>query len=88
MITTVMNAFKAFDLIYMFGPKQMAGATGPLVDAIRTMVYGVYIRGFTLFEMGYAAAESFVLFIMILFVAVPLVLADLMLHRVKKDGRD
>ena len=68
MITTVMNAFKAFDLIYMFGPKQMAGATGPLVDAIRTMVYGVYIRGFTLFEMGYAAAESFVLFIMILII--------------------
>lgn len=31
---------------------------------------------------------ALVLFIMLLFIAVPLVLADLMLHRVKKDGRD
>jgi hypothetical protein len=31
---------------------------------------------------------ALVLFIMLLFVVVPLVVADLMLHRVKKDGRD
>lgn len=65
MITTVMNAFKAFDLIYMFGPK---ATTGPLSDAIRTMVCGVFNRGFTLFNMGYASAESFVLFVMILII--------------------
>ncbi|WP_319559320.1 sugar ABC transporter permease [Marispirochaeta sp.] len=62
---SVMNALKEFDLIYMF-----AGAAnsvqGPTVDAVRTLVYGIYETGFTYYWMGYASAKAFLLFLIIM----------------------
>jgi multiple sugar transport system permease protein len=62
----MIGAFKAFDLIFMFVG---AGASsGPVMDSIRTMVFGIYQKGFLLRRMGYAASESVVLFGIILMV--------------------
>lgn len=66
LIMLIINAFKAFDLIFMF-----AGATspqGPILDSVRTMVYGIYEKGFTFYDMGYASTEAVVLFIIILII--------------------
>lgn len=66
---SLINAFKAFDIIYVFAIA--ANATqGPILDATRTMVYGIYEKGFTLLQMGYASAEAVVLFIFILIITV------------------
>ena len=43
---------------------------GPLLEATRTMVYGIYEKGFTFIRMGYASAEAIVLFVLILIVTV------------------
>ena len=63
----IMNALKEFDLIYMF-----AGAAnsvqGPIVESVRTLVYGIYEVGFTHYKMGYASAKAFILFLIIMFV--------------------
>jgi multiple sugar transport system permease protein len=63
-ITQIIGAFKAFDLIYMFSG--VNSGNGPTAQAVRTMVFGVYFRGFTLMHMGYAAAEAVLLFLLIL----------------------
>ncbi|MDR2101121.1 MAG: sugar ABC transporter permease [Treponema sp.] len=65
-ITSMIGAFKAFDLIFMFSGG--GAASGPTSQAVRTMVYGVYHKGFVLMKMGYAAAEAVVLFAVILLV--------------------
>ena len=64
----IMKAMRAFDMIYMFIGKDPWSAGGPLLDAVRTMVYGIYFNGFTRMDMGMASAESVVLFVMILIV--------------------
>lgn len=64
----IMKAMRAFDMIYMFIGKDPWSAGGPLLDAVRTMVYGIYFNGFTRMNMGMASAESVVLFLMILIV--------------------
>lgn len=64
----IMKAMRAFDMIYMFIGKDPWSAGGPLLDAVRTMVYGIYFNGFTRMDMGMASAESVVLFLMILIV--------------------
>jgi len=65
-ITQIIGAFKAFDLIFMFS----GGGTGsgPTAQAVRTMVYGVYHKGFVLMNMGYAAAEALLLFAIIMLI--------------------
>jgi multiple sugar transport system permease protein len=64
-ITSMINAFKAFDLIFMF---TNSNSTSPTTEAVRTMVFGIYQKGFLLRRMGYAAAEAVVLFGLILLV--------------------
>ena len=64
----VMKAMRAFDMIYMFIGKDAWSTGGPLLEAVRTMVYGIYYNGFTRMDMGMASAESVVLFIMIMIV--------------------
>jgi multiple sugar transport system permease protein len=64
-ITSMIGAFKAFDLIFMFSG---GIASGPTSQAVRTMVYGIYHKGFVLLRMGYAAAEAVILFCLILLV--------------------
>lgn len=64
----IMKAMRAFDMIYMFIGKDAWSTGGPLLEAVRTMVYGIYFNGFTRMDMGMASAESVVLFVMILIV--------------------
>lgn len=62
----IMKAMRAFDIVYMFIGKDNWTSGGPLLDAIRTMVYGIYDNAFTRMDMGMASAESVVLFAMIM----------------------
>ena len=68
LITSMINAFKAFDLIYLFSGASVVASGGPTTDAVRTMVFGIYQKGFQLLRMGYAAAEAVLLFTIILIV--------------------
>ena len=43
----LMKAMRAFDMIYMFIGKDAWSTGGPLLEAVRTMVYGIYFNGFT-----------------------------------------
>lgn len=65
-ITMLMNAFKAFDIIYVFSGSGKDMAQGPVLTATRTMVYGIFERGFVFMDMGYASAEAVFLFFIIL----------------------
>jgi len=65
-ITQMIGAFKAFDLIFMFSGG--GAGSGPTARAVRTMVYGVYQKGFVLMRMGYAAAEAIALFAIIMLI--------------------
>ena len=67
LIMLLIGAFKAFDLIYMF---LGAGASGPILNASRTMVYGIYEKAFTNLQMGYGSAEAVILFFIILILTV------------------
>jgi multiple sugar transport system permease protein len=70
-ITSMINAFMAFDLIFMFtGMANSTNSTSPTTEAVRTMVFGIYQKGFLLRRMGYAAAEAVLLFGLILLVTV------------------
>lgn len=63
-ITSTINAFNSFDLVFMF----TTNGAGPTRDAIRTIVYGIYETGFQFFEMGYASAKAVVLFFIIMLI--------------------
>lgn len=66
LITTgIMNAMRVFDIVYMF---LGSNTSGPLLKASRTMVYGIYTDAFKFMHMGYASAESVILFVFILIV--------------------
>jgi len=64
-VTSFINAFRAFDIVFIFTGAQQT-SRGPVNNAIRTMVYGIFERGFTFNQMGYAASQAVVLFIFIL----------------------
>jgi len=64
-VTSFISAFRVFDIIFIFIGGQQT-ARGPVTNAIRTMAYGIYERGFTFNQMGYAAAQSVMLFLFIL----------------------
>lgn len=59
--TGLIDGFKMFDAVYVFGK-----GSATVREGIRTMVYGIYERGFTYMEMGYASAEALVLFVLIM----------------------
>lgn len=65
LITSVIGAFKAFDIVYMFNGVSSEVPVG-LVDASRTMVYGIFVNGFKFMELGYATAEAAILLLIIL----------------------
>ncbi len=68
-IMSFIGSFKAFDLIYMvIGGAGGASSGGPLANATRTVVFGIYERGIYFLRMGYASAEATLLFAMILVV--------------------
>lgn len=66
MIISFINSFKAFDVVYMIVGAHAITGGGPLADASRTVVYGIYERSFIELRMGYAAAEAVILFFIIL----------------------
>lgn len=63
-ITSLMGGFKAFDVIYTLAG---SGATADkFMQYYRTMVYGIYEKGFLYHRLGAAASESVILLIIIL----------------------
>jgi len=65
--TATMNAMRVFDLILAFTATGAdGGMRGPLLDGFRTMVYGIYEKGFMFLNMGSASAEAVLLFLIIM----------------------
>ena len=67
LITSLIGAFKAFDIVYMFAGQSFS-STPVVVNATRTIVFGVYEQGFKFMNMGYATAEATILLAIILVV--------------------
>ncbi len=65
-VTSVINTLKAFDVVYIFNSANAVG--GPMLDASRTIVFGIYETGFTYNRMGFASAKS--LFLLVLIAAI------------------
>jgi multiple sugar transport system permease protein len=63
LVVSLIGAFKAFDIIYMFTVQSLG--YGDLVEASRTMVFGIYEKAFTQYKMGYASTEAVLLFVII-----------------------
>lgn len=61
----MISSLQVFDLIFV-----MIGNTSALVGPLRTIVYGVYESGFMFSQMGYASAQAFILFLLILFMTI------------------
>jgi multiple sugar transport system permease protein len=62
---TIISVFQLFDYIFIFGKGNPS-----VKENIRTMAFGIYERGFTYLDMGYASAEAIVFCILILGVTV------------------
>jgi multiple sugar transport system permease protein len=62
---TIIFIFQLFDYIFIFGKGNPA-----IKENIRTMAFGIYERGFTYLDMGYASAEAIVLCILVLGVTI------------------
>lgn len=59
------GAFGMFDGVFVFGRLSVT-----IRDSIRTMAFGIFDRGFSLQEMGYASANAVLLFALIMIVTV------------------
>jgi multiple sugar transport system permease protein len=62
LLTSMISAFQTFDIVYIMTKG------GPL-DATRTIVYTIWEDGFHYFRMGSATAEAWILFMIILIIA-------------------
>ncbi|MFC5648772.1 carbohydrate ABC transporter permease [Paenibacillus solisilvae] len=60
-VISFINSFQAFDLIFI-----LVGKNDSMLDSTRTIVYNIWENGFKYFNMGYASAEAFILFLVIL----------------------
>lgn len=63
LVMSFINSFQVFDLIFI-----MMGQQTSLLDSTRTVVYSIWEDGFKYFNMGYASAQAFILFIVILII--------------------
>ncbi|MBE9918046.1 MULTISPECIES: carbohydrate ABC transporter permease [Paenibacillus] len=61
LVMSFINSFQVFDLVFI-----MMGQQSSLLDSTRTVVYNIWEDGFKYFNMGYASAQAFILFIIIL----------------------
>jgi multiple sugar transport system permease protein len=61
LITNIISSFQVFDQIYVM-------TKGGPVFATEVLVYYIYYRGFTVFDMGYASSIAFILFCIILLI--------------------
>lgn len=64
-ILSIISSFKMFDYIFVFGKTNVI-----VLETIRTMAFGIYERGFTYLEMGYASAEAIIFSIIVLSVTI------------------
>jgi multiple sugar transport system permease protein len=64
-VIAIINSFKAFDQIYLMTGGQYGG--GP-ADSTRVLAFDIYRNGFLFWQVGYGAAESVVLFLIVAFV--------------------
>ncbi|GIP39457.1 sugar ABC transporter permease [Paenibacillus sp. J31TS4] len=61
LVISLINSLQVFDLIFiMFGKDQT------MLDATRTVVFGVWESGFKYFNMGYASAQAWILSVFML----------------------
>lgn len=67
LIIAIINAFKAFDHIFIMTGGQYGG--GP-AGSTRVLAFDIYQNGFIFWQIGYGAAESVILFIIILFITI------------------
>ena len=67
-VTSFISSFQVFDLVYIFASSSSSGGGGVLMDATRTAVYSIYQNGFEFFKIGYASAQAWVLFVIILII--------------------
>lgn len=67
LIISVINAFKAFDHIYIMTGGQYGG--GP-AGSTRVLAFDIYQNGFLFWQVGYGAAEAVILFLIILFITI------------------
>nr|WP_235439690.1 sugar ABC transporter permease [Paenibacillus sp. DMB20] len=63
LVMSFINSFQMFDLIFIMMDQQAT-----LLDQTRTVVYSIWEDGFKFFHMGYASAQAFMLFIVILII--------------------
>lgn len=68
LVTRVIAAFNQFDMVYMIAGSSTSGAVGPVANALRTIVFGVYESAFCDMKMGYACTKAVILFFIILIV--------------------
>lgn len=64
-VMSMISSLQVFDIVYA-----MMGENLALLDPTRTIVYSIYEQGFKYFNMGYASAQGFLLFILILFLTI------------------
>ena len=65
LVLSIINSFKMFDYIFVFGKTNVI-----VRENIRTMAFGIYERGFTYLEMGYASAEAIIFSVLVLGVTI------------------
>ncbi|MFC7679699.1 carbohydrate ABC transporter permease [Paenibacillus sp. GCM10028914] len=63
LVMSFINSFQVYDLIFIMMDQQTT-----LLDSTRTVVYSIWEDGFKYFNMGYASAQAFMLFIVILII--------------------
>jgi len=62
-IISTIGLFQMFDYVFIFGKSNVF-----VRENIRTMAYGIYERGFTYLEMGYASAGAIIFCVLVLLV--------------------
>ena len=62
-VISIIRAFNAFDFVFMFS---INAGGGPVRNALRTMVFGIYESGFVQHQFGYASAKAVVMFFIIM----------------------
>ena len=67
LIIAVINAFKAFDHIFIMTGGQYGG--GP-AGSTRVLAFDIYQNGFLFWQIGYGAAESVILFLFVLIITI------------------
>jgi multiple sugar transport system permease protein len=56
LVMATISVLKMFDYVFIFGKSNLYAR-----ESLRTMAYGIYERGFTDMDMGYASAEAILL---------------------------